>query len=87
MILAKWEYRGKKYCAYFSKLRESRGCGDFIVDYSCGPNGSTGIKNLAAQKIWVVTFSFQGGDFIPLLAKLAHTNIHTGSHHQHLGDW
>lgn len=51
------------------------------------PTGVYRGKKLAAQKIWLVTFSFQGGDFIPLLAKLAHANTHTGDHHQHLGDW
>jgi hypothetical protein len=51
-------YRSKKIGSSFFLTQEIGGHGDFAVE-----KRSTGIKILAAQKIWVVTFSFQGGDF------------------------
>jgi hypothetical protein len=45
------------------------------------------------QKIWGKYLQIQGGDLLPLLAKLAATNIYAPAPHhapptsQHLGDW
>jgi hypothetical protein len=48
----------------------------FLKCEKCGPKWILQGKKIAAQKIWLVTFSFQGGDLLPLLAKLAYTNIY-----------
>ena len=50
----------------------------FLKCEKCGPKWVLQGKKIAAQKIWLVTFSFQGGDFIPLLAKLVYANTLAG---------
>jgi hypothetical protein len=71
----------KNYRAVFLKMG-NRGCMvileweyDLYNEYSFRPKWVYRGKKLERKKIRVEYFCFQGGDLLPLLAKLAATNI------------
>jgi hypothetical protein len=56
----------------------------FLKCEKCGPKWVLQGKKIAAQKIWLVTFSFQGGDLLPLVLYYSNT-MHIAPDHLSTG--